>query len=442
MAIPLRQSTASQEIILGYFVDSTDGNTEETGLTINNTDIKLWKAGAVVLANKNLGGATHISNALYYTTLDDTDTDTRGPLVIFVHVAGALAVRLECIVLAANVYDSLIAGTDALQVHANEITNGLITAAAVATGAIDSDAIADGAIDAAVFAAGAINAAAIADGAIDAATFAAGAINAAAIADGAIDAATFAAGAITAAAVATNAIDADALAADAVAEIADGVWDEARAGHVGVGSFGEGVASVQGNVTGSVGSVGGAVGSVTGAVGSVAAGGITAASIATGAIDADALAADAVAEVADGVWDEARAGHVGAGSFGEGVASVQGAVTGAVGSVTGNVGGNVVGSVGSVAGNVVGSVGDVTVACGNAIADHALRRTFANARASADGDAVSFRSLLGAVAKLVNRIYVSGGNLLITQEDDLTTLGTQAITTDAAADPISDLNTV
>lgn len=30
----LKQSTASQEVPLGYFVDSTDGNTEETGLTI------------------------------------------------------------------------------------------------------------------------------------------------------------------------------------------------------------------------------------------------------------------------------------------------------------------------------------------------------------------------------------------------------------------------
>lgn len=39
------------------------------------------------------------------------------------------------------------------------------------------------------------------------------------------------------------------------AGIADAVWDEARSGHVAAGSFGEGVASVQGNVTGSVASV-------------------------------------------------------------------------------------------------------------------------------------------------------------------------------------------
>lgn len=97
--------------------------------------------------------------------------------------------------------------------------SGAITAAVIATDAIDADAIADNAINAAAIAADAITAAKIADGAIDAATFAAGAINAAAIA--------------------TNAIDADALAADAVAEIADGVWDEDATGHQTQGSFGQ-----------------------------------------------------------------------------------------------------------------------------------------------------------------------------------------------------------
>jgi len=56
MAIYLKQSTASQEIPLGVFVDETDGKTAETGLTIANTDIKLWKTGATTLANKNSGG--------------------------------------------------------------------------------------------------------------------------------------------------------------------------------------------------------------------------------------------------------------------------------------------------------------------------------------------------------------------------------------------------
>ncbi len=123
MTIYLKQSTASQEVPLGYFLDSTDGNTEETALTIANTDIKLWKTGATTLANKNSGGATHISNGIYYAVLDATDTNTLGPLVIFVHVAGALAVRLECVVLAANIYDSLIGGGDLLDVNVSQFGN-------------------------------------------------------------------------------------------------------------------------------------------------------------------------------------------------------------------------------------------------------------------------------------------------------------------------------
>lgn len=148
MTIYLKQSTASQEIPLGYFLDSVDGNTEETGLTINASDIKLWKAGATTLANKNSGGATHISNGVYYAVLDATDTDTLGSLVIFVHVAGALSVRLECVVLAANVYDSFIGNTDTLDVQVTGIGAGVITATSIASDAITAAKIATDAIDA------------------------------------------------------------------------------------------------------------------------------------------------------------------------------------------------------------------------------------------------------------------------------------------------------
>jgi len=211
--IYLRQSTASQEIPLGRFVDSTDGNTQETALTIANTDIKLWKAGATTLANKNSGGATHIANGEYYAVLDATDTDTIGPMKVSVHVAGALAVQVWCCVLDEAVYDVMF-GTTALATTTNitaaagiavsSIGNNVITAASINADAITAAKIADGAIDAATFAAGAINAAAIA----------ADAITAAKIADGAIDAATFAAGAITAAAIAADAITDAKVAAD------------------------------------------------------------------------------------------------------------------------------------------------------------------------------------------------------------------------------------
>ena len=109
----LKQSTASQEVLLGPFVDSTDGVTAETALTIANTDIKLFKAGATTLANKNSGGATHISAGNYYAVLDATDTDTVGSGAIVVQVSGALAVRHDIHVLEEAVYDDVFGASAA-----------------------------------------------------------------------------------------------------------------------------------------------------------------------------------------------------------------------------------------------------------------------------------------------------------------------------------------
>jgi len=83
----------------------------------------------------------------------------------------------------------------------------------------------------------------------------------------------------------------------------------------------------------------------------------------------------------------------------------------------------------------------ITDAASNKIADHILRRSAATARASSDGDTADFRSLLGAVSKLVNRIKNASGTLTIYEEDDTTSFGTQTSTGDAAADPITELNT-
>ena len=128
--IYLKQSTASQEVLLGPFVDSTDGVTAETALSIANTDIKIWVAGATTLANKNSGGATHISAGNYYAVLDATDTATLGSGAIIVQMSGALAVRVNFCTLAANVYDSIIGGGDILDVSVTQFggTNGTFSA--------------------------------------------------------------------------------------------------------------------------------------------------------------------------------------------------------------------------------------------------------------------------------------------------------------------------
>lgn len=83
----------------------------------------------------------------------------------------------------------------------------------------------------------------------------------------------------------------------------------------------------------------------------------------------------------------------------------------------------------------------ITSAAANKIADHILRRSLASARASSDGDTVAFRSLIGAISKLVNKLVRSGATLTINEEDDATPFATQTIGTSANAEPIVSLDT-
>ena len=106
----LKQSTASQAIKLGPFLDDTDGKTAETGLTVANTDIQLSKAGGTFAA-KNSGGGTHDADGWYTATLDATDTATVGTLDIQVVVTGALPVFSRYYVLEEAIYDAMFAAS-------------------------------------------------------------------------------------------------------------------------------------------------------------------------------------------------------------------------------------------------------------------------------------------------------------------------------------------
>lgn len=129
----LKQSTASQNVLLGPFVDDSDGVTAETALSIANTDIKIWKGGTT-LVGKNSGGATHISVGNYYATLDATDTNTLGRMEIIVQVTGALPVRREFMVLPANIYDSMVSGTDLFDVSVTQISGSSVSTSSAQLG--------------------------------------------------------------------------------------------------------------------------------------------------------------------------------------------------------------------------------------------------------------------------------------------------------------------
>jgi hypothetical protein len=105
--IYLRYATDSQTRKLPPFVDSTDGDSEETGLTIANTDILIGKPGATTLTAKHSGGATHISNGIYYATFDSSDSDTIGNGELYIHKSGALFNFATLIILPQKEFDAL-----------------------------------------------------------------------------------------------------------------------------------------------------------------------------------------------------------------------------------------------------------------------------------------------------------------------------------------------
>ena len=85
--------------------------------------------------------------------------------------------------------------------------------------------------------------------------------------------------------------------------------------------------------------------------------------------------------------------------------------------------------------------GAISAAICNKLADHILRRSSATAEASSDGDTLAFRSLIGAMSKLHNKIEVIANTLTIYKSDDTSSLGTQTLTTSAGAQPIVSADT-
>lgn len=111
----LKQSTAFT-FRMGPFIDSSDGNTEETSLSIAAAEIKLSKNGTAFAIKNDSTAPSHDVNSWYTCVLDTVDTNTLGMLTIYCHPSGALPVWHDFTILASNIYDSLISNTDILDV--------------------------------------------------------------------------------------------------------------------------------------------------------------------------------------------------------------------------------------------------------------------------------------------------------------------------------------
>jgi len=390
-----------------YFVlrDSTN-HAPKTDVTITDIDVYYQEQGATQAAKADLTALAaansahadnkgyHCGNAVYRIDWPDAAFDGGvGKEVILIVVCTGCD----------TIYQRVLLSPPANVVS---IDNNAITSGAINNGAITVDKLADNAIAAAKIAANAITDAKIDDGAITAAKIATNAITDAKINSGAITNAKFAAGAIDAAAIASNAIT--------DAKINSGAITAAK----------------------------------------IASDAITADKIAANAIGASELAADAVAEIADAVWDEAIGDHSGAGSTGKALSSAGSAgdpwstaLPGAYGAGTAGkiIGDNLNAKVGDVKSKTdnlpaspaaVGSKMDLADAPNatalGAIADKILGRNLAG---GSDGG----RTVRQALRYLRNKVSF-GAKMTVYREDDSTADWTANYTTNASADPITEVD--
>ena len=106
----LKQSTAAT-VVLGPFVDATDGNTAETALTIAQAAVRLSKNAGTFAQKADTTSASHLENGFYSTPLNATDTNTLGRLVVAVRDAAALPLRQDYLVVTSDEWDRMHAAT-------------------------------------------------------------------------------------------------------------------------------------------------------------------------------------------------------------------------------------------------------------------------------------------------------------------------------------------
>jgi len=138
MAMILKQSTAV-DVLIGPFVDITDGATAETG---ESPSVKLSKNGQALGAKNDATTPVHDADGYHNCELDATDTNTVGTLVLTVAAsATALPVRHEFQVVEEDTYEYLYASGAAPDTQIAAITAAVITNAAGADVAADIIAV-------------------------------------------------------------------------------------------------------------------------------------------------------------------------------------------------------------------------------------------------------------------------------------------------------------
>ena len=106
------QANTAVDLMVGPFLDSTDGDTEETGLTITQAEVRLSKNGGNIAQKNEATSLVHDELGNYLCKLDATDTNAEGILSLMIHESGSLSIKMDYTVLSQAAYISKYTAKD------------------------------------------------------------------------------------------------------------------------------------------------------------------------------------------------------------------------------------------------------------------------------------------------------------------------------------------
>ena len=124
----LKQST-QVDVLIGPLIDDGDFKSVEESVAYNATGIDVDVIKGVTKSDVSLANSAgdgywrHVANGYYAVTLSTTDTGTLGRLRLTFEATGVLPCWECFVVVPANVYDAMVAGTDYLKTDAVEISS-------------------------------------------------------------------------------------------------------------------------------------------------------------------------------------------------------------------------------------------------------------------------------------------------------------------------------
>ena len=133
----LKQSLA-YTFRFGPFLDDTDGKTAETGLTIEDSHIRVSKAGANFIDKAETSNSAHDEAGYYVVVLNGTDTDTVGELQIACHMSGALPVFKTFQVVETDIYAAIFADSATLAASVASILEDTATTIPATIATVDT----------------------------------------------------------------------------------------------------------------------------------------------------------------------------------------------------------------------------------------------------------------------------------------------------------------